>query len=376
MPRRTMLSFLFALMVAIAFTVCDYLLLDDIIPNRGPGWTGYDLVKSFVAVCLSGAIVASILADGPPARGAGPPEEARRGPVVLSLALGLAFVLLFLASPTAFNWLGSEDNAVEYLSALAALAGAALFAGMALVAHGLPRNRPNRRLTLGFAALCALVLFLLGMEEISWGQRILGFGTPESFAANRQGETNLHNFFTTPIHTLYRVGSWAVLILLPFMVTFGPRLRLFDRFDDFLPPPWIAAMAAPVACFNYNAWPFLPTQVVAVSSLLMMAIFWRSAQRDGRETAPLFAAATALIVVAQAAFLLAGERFVRHWDVTEYQEFFMPFGLAVLAWVSIERLRAKDAQPAPAPRGMRGVAPTSEPVEHLSESGLARSRNS
>jgi hypothetical protein len=30
-------------------------------------------------------------------------------------------------------------------------------------------------------------------EELAWGQRLSGFGTPELFAQNRQGETTLHN---------------------------------------------------------------------------------------------------------------------------------------------------------------------------------------
>jgi hypothetical protein len=344
LSQRTLLSFCVAAVVAVAFTVCDYLLLHDIIPNRGPRLTGYDLVKTGVALCLAVGIVASITADGRPTRGTVPPDVARPGPVVLNLTLAAAFVLLFVASPAGFNWLGSEDNIVEYLSAAFGVAGAVFFAGMALAAWHLPDGSPNRRLTLVFAALCAFVLFVLGMEEISWGQRILGFDTPEGLAGNRQGEVNLHNFFTTPVHTIYRLGSWAALVLLPFMVTFGPRFRLFDTFHHFLPPPWIAAMSAPVACFNSNAWPFLPTQVVAFSSALMMAIFWLHARRGRREAALLFGAATLLIVVAQAIFLLGSDRFVRHWDVTEYQEFFMALGLAALGWAARKRVRARSRQ--------------------------------
>jgi hypothetical protein len=345
LSKRTLLSFSLAAVVAVVFTVCDYLLLDDIIPNLGPQLTAYDLIKTVVALCLAAAIVAGILHDGRGVHRADPPIVTGPGLVIFNLALAAAFVLLFLVSPTGFNWLGSEDNIVEYLSAIFGIVGAVFFAGVALAAHHLPDGSPNRRLTLTFAALCAVVLFLLGMEEISWGQRLFGFGTPESFAANRQGEVNLHNFFTTPVHTIYRLGSWAVLILLPFMVTFGPRLRLFDAFHNFLPPPWIAAMSAPVACFNYNAWPFLPTQVVVFSSLLMMAVFWRQATRDRQgRTALAFLSATLLIIVAQAAFLIGGDRFIRHWDVTEYQECFMAFGLAAVGWAAWARVREHSQQ--------------------------------
>ena len=52
-----------------------------------------------------------------------------------------------------------------------------------------------------------------------------------------------------------------------------------------------------------------------------------------------------LLIVAQSVFLLGGDRFVRHWDVTEYQEFYMALGLAALGWSARERLRARGRQP-------------------------------
>ena len=46
----------------------------------------------------------------------------------------------------------------------------------------------------GFYAAVAVVVFLIGMEEISWGQWIFFWRSPEVFKEiNSQGETNLHN---------------------------------------------------------------------------------------------------------------------------------------------------------------------------------------
>lgn len=345
MAQRTLLSLTFALLVAMAFTVSDYLVLNDIIPNRGPRLSAYDFLKTGVAVCLAVAMVASIYVDGRELRRIEPPTVARPGPVILSYVLATTFVLLFVVSPSAFNWLGSEDSLVEYLSALFCFAGSVLFVGAFLAARRSPGPSPQQRVALWAAPLGAVVLFLIGMEEISWGQRIIGFGTPESFAANRQGEVNLHNFATTPITSVYRIGSWALLILLPFLAAFGPGLSLLERFRDVLPPPWIGAMSVPVASFTFNAWPFMPTQVAAFSSLLILAIFTVHAHRAGqKESARLFGAGVVLMVVAQAIFLLGGDRFVRHWDVSEYQELFMPIGLAAIAWVTRERIQARNKQ--------------------------------
>jgi hypothetical protein len=342
MPRRTLLSFLVAILVAVAFLFIDHLVLDDIIPNRGPRWTPYDFVKAALAAGLAMAMVVSVLSDGPELPDARAPAVARPGPVILNYGLAVAFVLLFLISPVAFNWLSLEDNVVEYGSALFCLAGAAFFVSAAWAIHRSAERTGRRRAALWVALLGAVGLFLIGMEEISWFQRVLGFGTPESFAANRQGEVNLHNFATTPVTSLYRIGSWAVLVLLPFVVAFGPRLRLFDTLREFLPPAWVAAMSAPVACFTYSAWPFLPTQVIFFASLLIFGTFLARARQAGQhESALIWASGLALLIGAQTVFLLGGEQFVRHWDVTEFQEFFMAFGLAATAWSAWERIRAR-----------------------------------
>lgn len=55
-----------------------------------------------------------------------------------------------------------------------------------------------------FALLGSACLYVL-LEEISWGQRIFAFESPELFQqANLQGETNLHNFFVGPYDTLLK----------------------------------------------------------------------------------------------------------------------------------------------------------------------------
>src|SRR5690606_20297023 len=72
------------------------------------------------------------------------------------------------------------------------IAAAFLTAVMTLVR--LPaREKP---LLFGWIALAALCSFYVAAEEISWGQRIIGWDTPESWLAiNDHKETNLHNSF-------------------------------------------------------------------------------------------------------------------------------------------------------------------------------------
>jgi hypothetical protein len=55
--------------------------------------------------------------------------------------------------------------------------------------------------------------FFIGMEEISWGQRLMGVATPEIFEkCNKQDEMNFHNLKGFPLHTLYIiVGLYGAL---------------------------------------------------------------------------------------------------------------------------------------------------------------------
>lgn len=102
--------------------------------------------------------------------------------VVLLSLMGLFFALyLFLDRSQAIS-LASEDGLFEYLTA-------ACFLTMAVFMAKLFLHTRNY-----FFVALTLVFFVGFGEEISWGQRIFGWGTPESIAQkNIQGETNLHN---------------------------------------------------------------------------------------------------------------------------------------------------------------------------------------
>ena len=106
------------------------------------------------------------------------------GWLAICLAL-LAFALLFTLSPWHFRSLLPEDGWVEILTALSAfLAGGLLFAAAWMEKRRLPR--------IAFL-VGGLAMAFFGGEEISWGQRIFGFATPDFLSSNYQGESTLHN---------------------------------------------------------------------------------------------------------------------------------------------------------------------------------------
>jgi tetratricopeptide (TPR) repeat protein len=65
-----------------------------------------------------------------------------------------------------------------------------------------------------FFALLAAAAFYTFLEEISWGQRLIGFDTPGFFSENSyQDEANLHNLLTGPVETWAKTALTYLLAL-------------------------------------------------------------------------------------------------------------------------------------------------------------------
>ena len=97
------------------------------------------------------------------------------------------FSTLFLYSKSVYVQLGAEDSLIENLTAaFYALAGALL------VWAGILGKRARSKGVL--TVLLGLFLLFVAGEEISWGQSVFYWQTPDFFQEiNRQQETNLHN---------------------------------------------------------------------------------------------------------------------------------------------------------------------------------------
>jgi|GEM_PF-7054919 len=74
--------------------------------------------------------------------------------------------------------------------------------------------------------LLACASFLIAMEELSWGQWIFKWGTPENLAkVNLQQETNIHNLVNPRIYDLvyYAIGYATLALALIAMFMFGKK---------------------------------------------------------------------------------------------------------------------------------------------------------
>ena len=215
----------------------------------------------------------------------------------LTISALLIVPLFFLHARLGMKWLFLEDGPVEYLTA----AGFFL-AGLNLLASGY-RNRdfpepdfdsPNRRadrvvqLTmLAGGALCILV----SLEEISWGQRVLGLETPELLTRiNTQNELNLHNLFTDYFNRTYFAGGCFFFALN--LIALLLRVRFADRtWSWWLPHPGLLVLAALIAAFSFHlesnelVEPVAMLYMVGYSIQVTQANPWRT-KRRGEENSP------------------------------------------------------------------------------------------
>ena len=109
-----------------------------------------------------------------------------------------------------------EDGWMEYLTAVWFLAaGVTLFAAAGL-------GRGGGKLARGMYILAGIGLVFVAGEEISWGQRIIGFGTPDYLLdINIQEEFSVHNIrteYTGPIVVFYKHPAliWCIIAIAAF----------------------------------------------------------------------------------------------------------------------------------------------------------------
>ena len=133
-------------------------------------------------------------------------------------AIGFGFPLFWVASlvcaryaPSFSLWLNQEDNWIENIQVVVLVIGLIMTVCLAR-----KLRRDNLKLWAVLYACFALVIFFVAGEEISWGQRIFGFSTPQWFIQrNYQHEMNVHNFRSArPPVSFVRVGGPIILIAL------------------------------------------------------------------------------------------------------------------------------------------------------------------
>jgi hypothetical protein len=133
--------------------------------------------------------------------------------LLITTSLGLAIIALWwvrLLTPIKMEVLFAKEGPLELITFLALTVSAGLC--IAAARRTLRANKTNsNRAVAAFYGLLGVGLFVVGMEEISWGQTYLQWQTPESWAAiNSQQETTVHNLLEQP--TLHFVERAILLV--------------------------------------------------------------------------------------------------------------------------------------------------------------------
>lgn len=127
--------------------------------------------------------------------------------IAILLVTALSYSVYFFLDESSIARLGDEDHLIEWLSSLN-------FLFSSLICLHLAHSKRNI-----FFLLLAIAFFLGFGEEISWGQRIFHFRTPDNLHdINVQKEFNFHNIATWEINFLFKVFTLAFGIALPILV--------------------------------------------------------------------------------------------------------------------------------------------------------------
>lgn len=159
---------------------------------------------------------------------------------ILTMGVGIFgayVVVLSLTDTTAYLRLIEEDGPVENTSAIFWFLAAALTL-FSLVRRAASTRRSPFRSALWSYLFAVLFFIVCGGEEISWGQRLLGFDTPKIIdEVNLQHETNLHNIGSISVFAnVFFCLAVGYFLVVPFVMKKRPNLERYVAYHDYPVP--------------------------------------------------------------------------------------------------------------------------------------------
>jgi len=230
---------------------------------------------------------------------------------VVILAVAAMAAILHAYRPLLYYPMVLEDGITEWATFWAFLLAAATFLYAARL-----QNRDGGPVPVFFTAVACLCLFIAG-EEISWGQRLLGYRPPLYFLErNFQQELNFHNIIAARMR---RVGLLTVIfgygVALPLLASVPLPGRWLKRLSIVAPPLAVAPSFLAMAVL-YEVYPWEYTGEVVE---LMLGFGFLFAGIHGAKLFPgrvsargegsgilLYAASFAIVVMITASTLLLG----------------------------------------------------------------------
>ena len=151
-----------------------------------------------------------------------------RQKMAYAFSLVLIFVWVFFKKSSLYH----HEAFLEYVTVVF------LLLASILIFIGASRNR-RMKYNLILLIIVGIVLFVLGMEEISWGQTLFNWHTPEVFATiNTQNETNIHNIFNhlfVPLYALVCMVIGSVVLFTDEVKAIVTQSELLNEVISLLP---------------------------------------------------------------------------------------------------------------------------------------------
>ncbi len=227
-----------------------------------------------------------------------PPDSRPLNPNIATLGYlffclnALFLACLSVANPGAYSTITYEDSWVEYLTPAWFLLTALILFATALAEQRLPRR---------CVYILAAIAFLFAVgEELSWGQRIIGFATPDFLLnINRQDEVNLHNINITlgKFEVIFQVAT-TLLCMITAAAFFCRKKTLFG-----IPLPSILLVLAFLTVLSYRSagldilsFDFISFITDGEKALLLFFAIYALISRQPKELIAATAAAFALIL--------------------------------------------------------------------------------
>lgn len=198
--------------------------------------------------------------------------------------------------------------------------------------------------------LICLVLFVMAGEELSWGQRIFGWATPEAISKiNAQNETNLHNMATQAFQNTLYFGGWLLLIGFSFwrktLSGIIKKVKPLAFLADWLPPmSFVLIFAAgfgfcdPLSsetglAYGSNLFIVIATLIVLVAMCVKYV-----KERNNPMVNRVIAVAAIFLFALISNLFFSRVHSINSGAVTEYLEMYISFGLMSWAYIVNSRI--------------------------------------
>lgn len=196
--------------------------------------------------------------------------------IVIAFLIVISIIFVFNNHPVLFSYLVTESQFVELFTSLSYFVSSLIFIYMLITTKDIG-------LRIIYLILFLISFFIFG-EEISWGQMLVWFSTPEIFSnLNYQNETNLHN--SKILGFIFGPQDFLIFVIISLWCIYSVLFRIFSRFISSVYKKYLEIVSIPIKLipffivvpFLLITWPVIKSdefvEMILGLSILLWSIF-------------------------------------------------------------------------------------------------------